>query len=106
MEQNNFVIKIKYSKGEEIKYISHLDLMRVLERAIRRADLPIAYSQGFNPRMLISYKTRALKVGETSDECEAEIRFSEKVEAKQVVELINKEAPKGFSIILDSMSSF
>ncbi len=99
MGQNKFVVKIKYSKGEEIKYISHLDLIRSLERTIRRACLPVAYSQGFNPRMLISYKTKALKVGESSDCCEADITFEKFIKPGDVMARINKEAPCGFTIL-------
>ncbi len=92
------IVKIVYSKGEEVKYISHLDLIRALERAIRRAGLPIAYSQGFNPRMKISYKTRALKVGETSDACEAELTFEKPMRPDEIKEKINRALPKGLSV--------
>ena len=92
-------IKIKYTKGEEIKFISHLDHMRVLDRAIRRADLPISYSQGFNPRMLISYKTKALKVGDTSDACEAELTFERWVKPEEVKVSLNNVLPAGFRIL-------
>jgi len=95
----NFKIKIIYSKGEEIKFISHLDHMRVIERAIRRAGLPIAYSQGFNPRMLISYKTQALKVGQTSDGCGAELTFEENISLEEVRERLNQTLPVGMRII-------
>ena len=40
---------IEYTKEERVKFISHLDLMRTMQRAVRRAGIPIAYSQGFNP---------------------------------------------------------
>ena len=97
---NNFCkIKIKYEKGREIRFISHLDHMRVLDRAIRRTGLPIGYSQGFNPRMLISYKTKALKVGEASSECEAELTFSDWVKPEEVKDALNKTLPAGFKII-------
>ncbi|KAF0134406.1 MAG: hypothetical protein FD145_631 [Candidatus Saganbacteria bacterium] len=99
MGKDNLKIKITYEKGEEIKYISHLDHMRVLERAIRRAELPIAYSQGFNPRMQISYKTRALKVGETSSECAAELSFVEKISPQDLLSKLNKTLPQGMKII-------
>jgi radical SAM-linked protein len=96
---NNLTILITYSKGQEIRFISHLDHIRALERAIRRADLPIAYSQGFNPRMKISYKSKALKVGETSNECQAELSFIKPIEPREVKERLNNTLPKGFSII-------
>ena len=58
-------LRITFAKGEEIKYISHLDLMRLWERALRRARAPLAYSQGFNPRPKIAFAA-PLPVGFTS----------------------------------------
>jgi len=92
-------IKIKYLKGEEIKYLSHLDHIRALERALRRSALPIAYSEGFNPRPRISYLTRALKVGETSDSCQAELTFRTWVKPEVVKETLNQQLPAGFRIL-------
>jgi radical SAM-linked protein len=57
-------LRITFAKGEPIKYISHLDLMRTWERALRRAQVPLAYSEGFNPRPKISIAS-ALPVGFT-----------------------------------------
>jgi len=92
-------IKIRYAKGEEIKYISHLDHMRALERALRRASLPIAYSEGFNPRPKIAYLTRALKVGESSDACEAELTFQTWVKPEVIKGILNQQLPAGFRIL-------
>lgn len=58
-------LRITFAKGEELKYISHLDLMRLWERALRRAGVPLAYSHGFNPRPKITIAA-ALPVGFTS----------------------------------------
>ncbi|MBM4466835.1 MAG: DUF2344 domain-containing protein [Chloroflexi bacterium] len=58
-------LRLTFAKGEEIKYISHLDLMRLWERALRRARVPLAYSRGFNPRPQISIAA-PLPVGFTS----------------------------------------
>jgi radical SAM-linked protein len=58
-------LRIAFAKGEEIKYISHLDLMRLWERTLRRARAPLAYSSGFNPRPKIAIAA-ALPVGYTS----------------------------------------
>ena len=55
-------IRITFAKGEAIKYISHLDLNRAWERAFRRAGLPLAYSQGFNPKPKVGFGP-ALAVG-------------------------------------------
>jgi radical SAM-linked protein len=78
--------------------------MRVLERALRRAELPIAYSQGFNPRPKIAYLTRALKVGETSDSCEAELTFEGWVKPDNVMSALNLVLPAGFQIVLAEIS--
>jgi radical SAM-linked protein len=58
-------LRIAFAKGEEIKYISHLDLMRLWERTLRRARVPLAYSHGFNPGPKIAMAA-ALPVGFTS----------------------------------------
>ena len=47
-------VRIVFRKGEAIKYISNLDLLRAWERALRRAQLPLAYTQGFNPHPRIT----------------------------------------------------
>ena len=47
--------RIKFEKGDDVKFISHLDVMRYFQRAIKRAELPIGYSQGFNPHQLMSF---------------------------------------------------
>ncbi|MCS6828909.1 MAG: TIGR03936 family radical SAM-associated protein [Caldilinea sp.] len=57
-------IRICYAKGEAIKFISHHDEFRLWERALRRADLPLLYKQGFNPQPHIQFAA-ALGVGIT-----------------------------------------
>ena len=58
-------LRLKFSRGEKLKYLSHLDLMRLWERALRRAGLPAAYSEGFSPHPRISLAS-PLAVGVTS----------------------------------------
>ena len=50
-----FKYRAKITKGTEIRYISHLDYAGVMERAIRRAKLPAAYSEGFNPHLKLAF---------------------------------------------------
>jgi len=57
-------LRLVFRKEAEVKYISHLDLMRAWERALRRAAVPLAYSQGFNPRPRLFFAA-ALPVGFT-----------------------------------------
>ena len=59
----------KLAKGDEVRFVSHLDIQRLLQRAFRRAGIPLAYSQGFNPHPQLSFATalqratRALRSG-------------------------------------------
>jgi len=91
-------IKVIYKKGEEVKYIGHRDLMRAFQRAIRRADLPIAYSQGFNPHMKISWGN-ALKVGATSEHEEAELQMETWIKPDEVKARLNGTLPGGLAIL-------
>ena len=43
---------IKFTKDADIKFVSHLDLMRTIQRIVRRAELPVEYSKGFNPHIM------------------------------------------------------
>ncbi|HLY66579.1 MAG TPA: TIGR03936 family radical SAM-associated protein [Chloroflexota bacterium] len=58
--------RLTFSKGEPVRYISHLDLMRTWERTLRRAAVKLAHSQGFNPRPRLVFAA-PLPVGVTSD---------------------------------------
>jgi len=59
-------LRLKITKGEELRFISHLDYVRAITRAVRRAKLPAAYSEGFNPHMKVAFAS-ALAVGVTSE---------------------------------------
>src|SRR5579862_3363209 len=59
-------LRVRFTKGEEVRYISHLDLMRTWERILRRAGIKLAHSQGFNPRPRLVFAA-PLSVGVTSD---------------------------------------
>ncbi|KPK23033.1 MAG: hypothetical protein AMJ70_04475, partial [Dehalococcoidia bacterium SG8_51_3] len=59
-------LRIKYCRGEELKYISHLDIMRLWQRALNRAGISLAYSEGFHPHPKISLAA-PLAIGVTSE---------------------------------------
>jgi len=59
-------LRVRFSRGEKVKFISHLDIMRLWQRALHRAGIPLAYSEGFNPRPRISLAA-PLAVGVTSE---------------------------------------
>ena len=87
-----------YKRTEEIKYVSHLDFVRVFGRAFRRCELPIAYSDGFNPHPLLTFAL-PLSVGYTS-ECELmEFVLSEEKECDEVKEKLSSVLPTGIEIL-------
>lgn len=90
-------LRTEITKGEEIRYISHLDYARVIERAIRRANLPVAYSEGFNPHMKISFAS-ALAVGVTSDAEYLDIELNQAVVAAEVQERLAAQLPAGLRL--------
>lgn len=91
-------VRIKYTKGEEVKFLSHRNLMNVFFRAVRRAELPIVFSQGFNPHMKISWG-QALKVGQSSASEEATLQLEGWVKPEEVKERLNQVLPKGVAIL-------
>ena len=58
-------VRVKFSKYGPVKFIGHLDIMRYFQKAIRRANIPIAFSGGFSPHMIMSFAA-PLGVGVTS----------------------------------------
>ena len=50
-----------FEKGERLRHIGHLDIMRSTQRALRRSGLPVSYSKGFNPHILISCFSSSMK---------------------------------------------
>jgi len=88
---------IKFAKEGELRFISHLDLLRSWQRSIRRACLPVAYSAGFNPRMRLSFAS-ALPVGATSEAEYAELRVTRPLTADEWQDL-RETMPQGFSLL-------
>lgn len=92
------VIRVKFLKGEQIKYISHLDLMRTIHRVIRRAHIQVAYSQGFNPHQEISFGA-PLPLGVTSEAEYVDIKMAVDVKPEDLVRIFNENAPEGVKML-------
>ncbi|MCG2678057.1 TIGR03960 family B12-binding radical SAM protein [bacterium] len=90
-------IRIKFSKGEEIKYISHLDMVRVFTRTMRRANLPVATTCGFVSREKISFSP-PLSLGLTSQSEYADIEFSDSINPEKLKVRLNEELPSGLRV--------
>ena len=93
---SNYVLK--YKKGEEVKYLSHLDFVRMFHRTVRRSGLPMSFSQGFNPHPIMTV-AMPLSVGVTSD-CEyMKIGFDGDFSGEEIKNKLNNAFPKGFKIL-------
>ncbi len=90
-------LRLEITKGEEIRYISHLDYASAMERAIIRAKLPVAYSEGFNPHMKLSFAS-ALAVGVTSQAEYVDIECKEEVDLSQAIKCLTATLPVGIVI--------
>ncbi|WP_066896752.1 TIGR03936 family radical SAM-associated protein [Clostridium nigeriense] len=89
---------IKFTKESSIKFISHLDLMRTLQRVIRRADLPMEYSKGFNPHMAMSI-AQPLSVGVYSDAEYMDIVLVEELSEEEIVNRLNSKTASGIKFL-------
>lgn len=83
---------IQFGKTGRLRYISHLDLQRFMQRALRRTGLPAAYSQGFNPHALLSFAS-ALGMGVSSEAELMEVRFAEEVPEETVLAAMRAALP-------------
>lgn len=89
---------IKFTKESDIKFISHLDLTRTIQRTFRRTELPTQFSKGFNPHMNISL-TQPLSVGMYSRGDYMDAEFEERVNEKVIKDKFNENAPDGIKIL-------
>lgn len=88
---------IKFSKESNIKFISHLDLMRTIQKIIKRAALPIEYSKGFNPHMTISI-AQPLSVGVYSSGEYMDVVLKEEIDENEMKERLSNNVPSGVRI--------
>jgi len=91
-------LRLKFNRGEEIKYISHLDMMRLWERALRRAEMPLAYSEGFSPHPRISLAA-PLPLGVTSEAEPMDIFLAKWVPPHLFIKVVSQQLPTGIDLL-------
>jgi radical SAM-linked protein len=89
--------RITFAKTEAMRFTSHLDLHRTWERAFRRAGLPLAYSQGYNPRPRLQLAS-ALPLGFTSLGEVLDAWFEEPLSIEQIERALDPALPPGLEI--------
>lgn len=89
---------IVFTKEAPVRFVSHLDVQRLFQRAFRRARLPMAYSQGFNPHPLVSFAT-ALSVGMTSMGEYLDVILTEDMTPDDFITHVSPHLPEGVRIV-------
>lgn len=87
----------EFEKMGRMSWFSHLDLQNTMQRALRRARLPVAYSQGFNPHVLTSFAT-ALSVGCQSRGEVMEVEMAGEISPEEFAEKLNACLPDGLKV--------
>jgi len=91
-------LRIRFSRGQEVKFISHLDIMRLWQRALIRAGISLAYSEGFNPRPRISLAV-PLAVGVTSEAELMDIILTKPASPHFFTAAVSQQLPPGIEIL-------
>jgi radical SAM family uncharacterized protein/radical SAM-linked protein len=90
-------IRIRWSKGAPVRFISHLDCLRTMERSIRRADVPVAFTEGFNPHLKLSFGP-PLSLGFTSDDEYLDLQTDD-VFTDRMFRRLQNSLPRGFKLL-------
>ena len=91
-------IRMKFKKHGCMKFIGHLDIMRYFQKAIRRADIDIAYSEGFSPHMIMSFAA-PLGVGLTSEGEYVDLQVNSCASSKAAVDALNSVMVDGMEVV-------
>ena len=90
--------RIKFRKYGVMKFIGHLDIMRFFQKVMRRADIPIAFTGGFSPHMIMSF-ANPLGVGVTSDGEYFDIELTEEIDMQAAIARMNEAVVEGIEIV-------
>jgi radical SAM-linked protein len=91
-------LRVRYAKRGRLRFTSHRDIQRSLERALRRADIPMAYSAGFSPHPKVSY-AGAAPTGTASEAEYLEISVVTRCDPAAVREALDESMPDGLDIL-------
>ncbi len=91
-------IRIKFRKNGVMKFVGHLDVMRYFQKAMRRADIDIAYSGGYSPHQVMSFAA-PLGVGITSDAEYIDIEINTPITTKDALKQLNDTMVEGMEVV-------
>jgi len=91
-------LRVRFTRGQELKFISHLDIMRLWQRALHRAGMPLAYSEGFSPHPRISLAA-PLPIGVTSEAELMDVFCTTWVSPHLFTTAVSQQLPRGIEIL-------
>ena len=91
------LVRVWFSKQGRIKYVSHLDIMRCMTRAVRRADIPLWYTEGFNPHPYLNF-LQPMPLGVEGLNEPLDIRIEGEISDKEIMDKLNAVLPVGIEI--------
>ena len=91
-------LRLRYAKRGRLRFTSHRDFQRALERALRRADVPMAYSAGFTPHPKVSY-ANAASTGAASEAEYVELQVAERCDPDSVRRALDEALPPGLDVL-------
>jgi len=94
----SFGIRFRFSRGHSLQYIAHLDMLRLFERTLRRAHLPVSHTQGFNPRMKIVFGL-PMAIGLSSGAEYADVEMDDAVSPETFLDAMNRHIPQGMKVL-------
>lgn len=91
-------VRVRFAKYGGVKFIGHLDVLRYFQKAVRRAGLKIAYSQGFHPHQIMSFAS-PLGVGITSEGEYMDMELTADYTPQEIVDALNSAMVEGFTVL-------
>lgn len=96
--QQAFICRLRFARSGSLSFVGHLDLMRTFERSLRRAELPLLHSQGYNPRPMLVFAL-PLGVGISTSDDYLDVSFAQEIDAPRVIKELNPMLPSGLTVL-------
>lgn len=91
-------VRIRFTETGKVRFVSHRDVARLFERALRKLRLPVAYSEGFSPRPKLSFGL-ALSVAHESDAEYLDVELTERPDIEPLPEALSQALPDGIDVV-------
>ena len=91
-------VRIKFRKYGIMRFIGHLDVMRFFQKAMRRAQIPIAFTGGYSPHMIMSF-AQPLGIGLTSDAEYMDIELAGEISSSEALQALNQVMAEGIEVL-------